>query len=101
MKRPFLAQALTWDGARWPVRSLPPAARKFLSGGFSAHPKKVAELFQAGEVHEVRICWVPALRGGEETMNLPFAVPGGKRISFQVKKMVSFGDVLGVIYRIQ
>ena len=98
-----IALALTWDGARWPVRSLPPKARAFLTGKSrsAAVPseRKMAELFADDQVREMRVCWVPRLKGGGAVLSQPFQTPMGMRIGFQSVRTVRFGDVLGVIYR--
>jgi len=98
-----IALALTWDGARWPVRTLPPKARAFLAGAArgAAAPsaRKAAQLFAGGRVREIRVCWVACLKGGDAVLSGPFQTPAGMRIGFQVVKTVRFGDVLGVIYR--
>jgi len=96
-----IALALTWDGARWPARTLPPKARNFLSVSSrktrSAH--KMAELFAHDALREIRICWVPRLKGGDAVLSEPFQSPFGTRLGFRSTKAVRFGDVLGVIYR--
>jgi hypothetical protein len=98
-----IALALTWDGARWPARTLPPKARAFLAGklqnAFSPSRKSLAELFANDQIREIRICWVPCLKGGGEVLSEPFPAPAGKRIGFQTVKTVRVGDILGVIYR--
>jgi hypothetical protein len=105
MKRPgsVLALALTWDGARWPVRTLPSAARAFLKGKLppDAVPsaRKMAQLFARDQVRELRICWVPRLKGGNTVLSYPFQTPAGTRIAFQSVKTLRLGDILGVIYR--
>jgi len=95
--------ALTWDGARCPIRSLPPAARVFLAGKIRRAPalsaRKLSVLFADDRIEEIRLCWVPRLKGGEDVLCEPFAAPGGKRLAFRVAKITRFGDVLGVIYR--
>ncbi len=93
-----IALALTWDGARWPVRSLPPKARAFL-GGVPAvpSPRTAATLFAQDQVREVRVCWVPRLKGGDTVLSEPF--PLEKRIGFRPVRIVRFGDVLGVVYK--
>jgi hypothetical protein len=111
MKRPgkaagkgrVIALALTWDGARWPARTLPPKARAFLTGisrGASApSARKLAELFAADQVREIRICWVPRLKGGSAVLSEPFQTATGTGLAFQAARTVRFGDLLGVIYR--
>jgi hypothetical protein len=98
-----IALALTWDGARWPARMLPPTARAFLAGklqnAFSPSRKSLAGLFANDQIREIRICWVPRLKGGDEVLSEPFPAPAGKRIGFQTVKTIRFGDILGVIYR--
>jgi len=98
-----IALALTWDGARWPVRMLPPKARSFLAGGSQivAAPsaRVIVELFADDKIKEMRICWVPRLKGGQAVLSEPFPTPTGTRIGFQSVKTRRFGDILGVIYR--
>ena len=96
-----IALALTWDGARWPARTLPPKARAFLAGRAEKIPsaRKMAELFADDRVREIRVCWVPRLKGGCDVLAEPFQAPVGKRIGFRSVKTVCFGDILGVIYR--
>jgi hypothetical protein len=101
-----IAFAMTWDGARWPARTLPPKARAFLKmksgqsqGDAAPSARKRAELFADDQVSEIRICWVPCLKGGGAVLSEPFETPAGKRIGFQSVKTVRFGDILGVIYR--
>jgi hypothetical protein len=98
-----IALALTWDGARWPVRSLPREARAFLRG-----PEKSAAVPAAGElsalffedgITEIRVCWVPRLKGGGGTLSEPFQTPSRKRIPFRAVKTARFGEALGVVYR--
>jgi len=98
-----IALALTWDGARWPARLLPPKARAFLQGR-----AKLLTVPAAGElstllakdgIGEIRVCWVPRLKGGEGTLSKPFRTPWGKRIPFQAVTTSRFGEVLGVVYR--
>ncbi len=102
-KGTVIALALTWDGARWPVRSLPPKACAFLqfkgnkSRGEMPSARTAAELFAKDEVREIRICWVPLLKGGDAVLSGPF--PTATRIGFQSVRTVRFGDVLGVVYR--
>jgi hypothetical protein len=95
-----IALALTWDGARWPIRTLPPKARAFLASSVAApSAQEVAQLFQDGQVTELRICWVPRLKGGDNVLSEPFPAPAGVRIAFKPSKIIPFGDVLGVIYK--
>jgi hypothetical protein len=96
-----IALALTWDGARWPVRTLPPKARAFLKRQSREIPsvRKMAQLFAGGRVREIRVCWVPRLKGGAAVLSEPFQTRAGKRIGFKSVKTVRFGDVLGVVYR--
>ncbi len=96
-----VALALTWDGARYPTRSLPPKARAFLARDFVPLPSrnKLASLFADDCVKEIRVCWVPKLRGGDDVLCQPFPAPSGKRLRFQSERTERFGDVLGVIYR--
>jgi hypothetical protein len=96
-----IALALTWDGARWPTRLLPPKARAFLSGPSRDVPsiRKMAELFAGDQVSEMRVCWVPCLKGGSGVLSEPFKTLAGTRIGFQSVKSVRLGDMLGVIYR--
>ena len=101
MKR--ISLALTWDGARWPIRTLPPKARAFLAGKSIAakNPtaREMAEIFADDQVSEIRICWVPRLKGGEDVLSDPFQTPEGARLGFKAIKTIPFGDTLGVIYR--
>jgi hypothetical protein len=96
-----LALALTWDGARWPMASLPAKARTFLGAKGCAAPtrREVARLFAAKAVSELRICWVPRLKGGDDVLADVFVAPGGKRIPFRAVKTTRFDEVLGVVYR--
>jgi len=98
-----IALALTWDGARWPVRSLSPKARAFLIGKGSKISASTAQgltkLFANNQVREIRICWIPRLQGGSDVLAESFPTPKGRRISFQVARTVLLGDVCGVIYR--
>jgi hypothetical protein len=99
--RDVLALALTWDGARWPAKTLPPKARAFLGANAHAVPsaKKVAALLAADAVREIRVCWVPHLKGGDNVLSETFPAPKGRRIPFRAIKTTRFGEVLGVIYR--
>jgi hypothetical protein len=99
--RPAVALALTWDGSRWPVRSLPPAARAFLRAGSVPAPNAaaLAKLFASGKIGGLRICWVPRLRGGDDVLAAPFSTPDGLRVRFRAGRPRRFGDVLGVVYR--
>ncbi len=96
-----IALALTWDGVRWPVRTLSPKARAFLA----SHPRelpsarKMAALFAGDEVKEIRVCWVPRLKCGSGVLSAPFSTPSGTRLGFRATRMTGFGDVLGVVYR--
>ncbi len=96
-----IAIALTWDGARWPAKSLPPKARTFLGTGNRAVPsaKRVAALLSADALREIRVCWVPRLKGGDNVLADVFAAPAGRRVPFRAVRTTRFGDVLGVIYR--
>jgi hypothetical protein len=100
-RRAKIALALTWDGARWPVASLPAKARSFLraKGAVPLSRREVARLLAADAVGELRICWVPRLKGGDDALADVFAAPKGKRVAFRAAKSVRFGDVLGVVYR--
>ncbi len=98
-----IALALTWDGARWPVGALPPKARAFLHGasGDKSLPSTggLAGLLAADQISEMRICWVPRLKGGEGVLSAPLVTPDGKRLAFRAAGMARFGDVLGIRYR--
>jgi hypothetical protein len=98
-----IAAALTWDGARWPARRLPAKARAFLAGKskHAALPSrhKISRLFEENKVREIRICWVPRLKGGSDVLSDPFTTGTGKRLAFRSVKTIRFGDVLGVVYR--
>ncbi len=98
-----VALALTWDGARWPMGKLPPKARQFLAGRAKTPPvptaKIFSKLFAADAIREIRICWVPRLKGGDEVLSASFAVPKNRRLGFTATKTVRLGDMLGVIYR--
>ena len=99
----IIAVALTWDGARWPVWALPPKARAFLAGParkpVSFKSGDLTRLFARDDVHEIRVCWAPRLKGGDDVPAMPFPTPGNKRISFQAVRQVRLGDYLGVVYR--
>jgi len=103
LKGSVIALAITWDGARWPVRTLPPKARAFLMapslGAVVPSARKLAELFAGDQVREIRVCWVPRLKGGDSGLSEPFQTPAGMRLSFRPTETVRFGHVLGVIYR--
>jgi len=94
--------ALTWDGARWPVRSLPSAVQKFLQAKAGPAPiprkAKLARLLADHQVRELRICWVPRLKGGDDVLCPPFETANGLRLNFRATKWKQFGDVLGVVY---
>jgi hypothetical protein len=94
-----ISVALTWDGARSSLRALPPAARKFLAANPAPAARKTAQLFAGETVREIRVCWVPQLRGGDDVLCPPFSTGNGKRLAFRAAKTQRFGDVLGVIYR--
>lgn len=98
-----VALALTWDGARWPARALPPKARAFLTGKLrndpTLSPPRMSRLFADDQVKEMRICWVPRFKGGKGTLSAPFATPTGKRMAFHAAKQVRLGEILGVVYR--
>jgi hypothetical protein len=91
------AAALTWDGARFPAQRLPAKARAFL--GKATPPTKLAALIATQNLAELRICWVPRLRGGGDVLTAPFTTANGKRIPFRLVRTVPFGEVLGVVYR--
>jgi hypothetical protein len=91
------AAALTWDGARFPAQRLPVKARTFL--GRVTPSARMAAILAEGAPIELRICWVPRLRGGDEVLCPPFITPDGKRIAFRLMRTVAFGDVLGTVYR--
>jgi hypothetical protein len=92
-----VAAALTWDGARFPANRLPAKARAFL--GPTTPAARMARTLAEGQSFELRICWVPRLRGGDEVLCLPFTTPDGKRIPFRLVRTMAFGDVLGTVYR--
>ncbi len=90
------ALALSWDGVRVTV---PARGRKFLGPVTRLNPARLSAQMEIGEIEELRICWVPVLVGGAETLAAPFTAPGGKRIPFRAVKTVPLGDALGVVYR--
>jgi len=92
-----VAAALTWDGARCPAKRLPAKTRAFL--GPITPAKRLAGILAASAAIELRICWVPVLRGGDKVLSPPFTTIDGKRIPFRLTRTVAFGDVLGVVYR--
>jgi len=96
-----IALALTWDGSRWPAASLPPKARAFLRANGYASParREVAQLLAADAVSEMRLCWVPRLKGGDNVLADIFPAPKNKRVPFRAVKTTRFGDVLGVVYQ--
>jgi hypothetical protein len=96
-----VALALTWDGSRWPVRSLPPAARAFLGrrAGRSPSAAVLGQRLAGGEIRELRICWVPRLQGGDNVLAAPFVTPDGLRVRFRAARSRRIGDLLGVVYR--
>ena len=94
-----VALAMTWDGARVSQRGLPAKAKAFLGGGSAPTPKRMAELLAEGGVKEIRVCWVPRLSGGGETLAVPFDTGDGKRVGFRMVRKVALGECLGVVYR--
>jgi hypothetical protein len=95
--KPRAAAALTLDGVRFPARRLPAKARAFL--GAVTPARKLATLLSQGGPVELRICWVPRLRGGSDVLAPPFQTANGKRVAFRMVRTVAFGDVLGAVYR--
>jgi hypothetical protein len=93
-----IALAMTWDGARIPTKKLTAKARAFLNGQ-APTAKALAKLFSDNEVHELRICWVPQLKGGPDVLAKPFSILDGKRLPFKSIRTTRFGDILGVVYR--
>jgi hypothetical protein len=95
-----LALALTWDGVRQPLRSLPAAARAFLEivapAPSMAH---LGALLQKQEIDEIRVCWIPHLQGGDDVLCPPFSAGDGLRIGYRAAQSRRFGDILGVVYR--
>jgi hypothetical protein len=91
------AAALSWDGARVPAARLPARARAFL--GKVTPAARMKALLETNAVLEMRICWVPTLAGGDATLCPPFTTKNGRRIAFRLVRTVSFGDVLGAVYR--
>jgi hypothetical protein len=95
--------ALTWDGARWPVRSLPPKARVFLkdsvAAGKAPTTERMTELLAGAGIREIRVCWVPRLLGGDDVLCAPFVTSDGLRLNFRAVEWERFADVLGVVYR--
>jgi hypothetical protein len=102
-KASVVVLALTWDGARWPLASLPPKARVFFRAGsakkITPFAAKMAALLTDDQVQEIRICWVPRLKGGSDVLTNPFITPDGLRMAFRMLRTAHFGDVLGVVYR--
>jgi len=100
-----IALALTWDGARWPAHLLPLKARAFLGkkspGVFTPTSREAAQLFSNDRVKEIRICWVPRLKGGREALSESYQTASEMRLAFQPAKTRRMGDILGVIYRRQ
>jgi hypothetical protein len=99
--RAKIALALTWDGARWPISSLSAKARAFLGAkGFSSPARReTARLLAADAVSELRVCWVPRLKGGDNVLAEIFPAPKSKRVPFRATRTARFDDVLGVVYR--
>jgi hypothetical protein len=97
--------ALTWDGARWPIKKLPPKAQAFLAGKSKnlsiPTAREASWLFANDEIKEIRVCWIPQLKGGQGVLTEPFAVPAGKRLGFSATRITRLGDILGVIYQRQ
>jgi len=92
-----VAAALTWDGARFPTARLSAKARAFL--GRVTPAAKLAGILADAAPIELRVCWAPRLRGGNEVLCPPFTTTDGKRIAFRLVRTVEFGNVLGVVYR--
>ena len=98
-----IALALTWDGVRWPVKALSPKARAFLAGptrepaAFTMNA--LARFFTRDEVDEIRVCWVPRLKGGDDVLTSSFPAPGNKRIPFKAIRQIRLGENFGVVYR--
>ena len=99
-----IALALTWDGARWPVRvAAAQSARAFLGGEGLARRLRGARwprLFAADACQaKMRICWVPRLKGGDNVLADPFVHRRMAGASLSRVEDDAFGDVLGVVYR--
>ena len=98
-----IALALTWDGTRWPVRTLPPSARSFLTGKSRKMPvptaRSLSKLLASNHVEEIRVCWVPRMKGGDPVLSEPFQTVAGMRLAFRPVRTTRFGAILGVIYR--
>jgi hypothetical protein len=96
-----IALALNWDGSRCSSSALPPKARAFLAGKTTAGstPQSVARLLADDQVREIRICWVPRLKGGRDVLSEPFLTKDGLRVGFKSVKIIQFGDILSVVYR--
>jgi hypothetical protein len=92
--------ALSWDGARLPRRELPASAREFLAGAPGVSQRDLTARAKQRRLKEIRICWVPRLRGGKGTLAPPFQTADDKRVLYRVAKIVPIGEMLGVIYRI-
>jgi hypothetical protein len=92
-----VAAALHWDGSRATTRRLPARARSFL--GPITPAARLAKTLALGEPMELRICWVPELRGGPDVLVPSFSTPDGKRLVFHTVRTVPFGAVLGLVYR--
>lgn len=89
--------ALTWDGARWPAAKLPTKAKTFL--GQITSSTRLSALLADENLVELRICWVPRLKGGPDALCEPFVMPNGLRIPFRLVRTVPFKEVLGAVYR--
>ncbi len=96
-----VAVALAWDGSRGSLRAVPRAARVFL--GLRAEktpsPAILAEGLAGGQIRELRICWLPRLRGGDPVLAVPLVTRDGLRLNFRAVQRRQFGDALVVVYR--
>jgi len=59
----------------------------------------MAELLRNDRVAELRVCWVPRLKGGSRALSEPFQTATGRRLAFKAERTVVIGDLLGVVYR--
>ncbi len=96
-----VAVALAWDGSRGSLRAVPRAARTFLGGRGKRipGPALLAQKLALGQIRELRVCWLPRLRGGEPVLAAPLATTDGLRLNFRAVKRRPFGDALVVVYR--